>query len=162
MRKLLLIVTLLLVGACKEEVVHVGAAAPELAAVTLQGEPVKLANWQGQAIYLNFWSAGCGACIIEMKDLERLSVEYRGRVTVVAVNLDPQEMPIDGILSKQNVTYPVIRDSLMMTRERYRVVGTPTSFVIGADGIVRKMIIGNQKPEALAALFDDMAKGSVN
>lgn len=162
MRRFLLIATLLLVGACKEEVVQVGKQAPELAAVTLTGEPVKLANWKDQNIYLNFWSSGCGVCMAEMKELEKLSEQYRGKVTIVSVNVDPEEMAIDGILQKQGVTYPVIRDSLMMTRERYRIVGTPTSFVIGPDGIVRKMVLGGQKPEALAALFEATAKGNVN
>ncbi len=159
MRKLCLIAIALLVSACKEEVVQVGQSAPELAAVTMQGTPVKLANWKGQNVYLNFWSMGCGVCITEMKDLEKLSREYDGKITIVSVNIDPAEFPIDGMLKKQGVTYPVIRDSLKITQERYRIVGTPTSFVIGADGVVKKMFLGAQKPETLAASFDEAVKG---
>jgi Peroxiredoxin len=162
MKKFILIAFVLLLGACKEEVARVGEPAPEIATLSLQGQPVKLANWKGQNIYLNFWSAGCGICIAEMKDLERLSKDYQGKVAVVSVNVDPEEMSIDGILEKQGITYPVLRDSLRMTRERYRIIGTPTAFMISPDGVIRKMFLGAQKPEALATLFADTAKGSIN
>ncbi|THF61806.1 TlpA family protein disulfide reductase [Pseudothauera nasutitermitis] len=147
-------------GGCKEEVARSGLPAPEIAAVDLQGEPVKLAHWQGRSIFLNFWSTTCGACLAEMPHLEALSREYRGRVEVVAINVDPEGMSIQETLDKQGVSFPVIRDSLGMTQERYQVMGTPTSFVIGADGVLRQSFVGAPPRERLAEVFAEAARGS--
>ncbi|KAF7600026.1 MAG: thioredoxin [Candidatus Dactylopiibacterium carminicum] len=155
-----LISLIALLPACKEESAQTGAAAPEIAAVDLQGEPVKLAQWQGRSIYLNFWSTTCGACLAEMPHLEALSREYRDRVEVVAINVDPEDVSLQETLSKQGLTFPVIRDSLGMTRERYKVVGTPTSFVIGADGVLRQSFVGAPPPERLEAVFAEAARNA--
>jgi len=159
MTKYFLIALVLLVGGCKEETARLSKPAPELAAVDMQGEPIKLAHWKGQSVYLNFWSTTCGICLAEMPGLEALGKRYQDKVVVVSINIDPDGTPLDKVLEKQGVSFPVIRDSLGMTRERYRVVGTPSAFLIDSDGILRKMFLGRQEPEKLAAAFNDAATG---
>lgn len=56
----LLLAAAILISGCKEEKLAVGAPAPALAAFDLQGQESGLERWQGKAVYLNFWSAGCG------------------------------------------------------------------------------------------------------
>lgn len=56
----LLLAAAILISGCKEEKLAVGALAPALAAFDLQGQESGLERWQGKAVYLNFWSAGCG------------------------------------------------------------------------------------------------------
>ncbi len=75
----------LALSGCKEEQVSVGAQAPALAAYDLAGRQVELSRWQGKSVYLNFWSSGCGGCMVEMGALEKLSKEYGDKVVVVAV-----------------------------------------------------------------------------
>lgn len=145
----------LLLAGCKDEKVSIGASAPALAAYDLHGQPVELARWQGQAVYLNFWSSGCGGCLAEMATLDQLSQRYAGRVAVVAVNTDP-----DGVdLSNVPVSYPVVRDQLGITKERYQVVGTPTSFVVDARGTVTAIHQGVRSEQQLTALFSRLARG---
>ena len=56
---------------CKEEnVLTIGAAAPELGALTLNDQPVSLKTWQGKYVYLVFWSDSCGGCFSEMPHLQ--------------------------------------------------------------------------------------------
>lgn len=159
MTKYFLIALVLLVGGCKEETARLQQPAPELAAVDMAGDPVKLASWKGQSVYLSFWSSTCGICVAEMPDLEALGKKYRDKVVVVSINIDPDGTPLEKVLEKQGVTFPVIRDSLGMTRERYRVIGTPTAFLIDSDGILRRMFVGRQQPSKLATLFDEAATG---
>lgn len=80
-------------------------------------------------------------------------------MVVVSINIDPDGTPLEKVLEKQGVTFPVIRDSLSMTRERYRVIVTPTAFFIDSDGVLRRMFVGRQQPSKLAALFDEAATG---
>lgn len=151
---------LALLSGCKEEQVQVGARAPALAAYDLAGQQVELARWQGKQVYLNFWSSGCGGCLAEMGTLEKLSKTYADNVVVVAVNTDPDGVNIAALLAQQHISYPVIRDQLGITKERYQVVGTPTSFVIDASGNVTAQHEGARNEQQLTALFKQLATGA--
>ncbi|MBA0169220.1 TlpA disulfide reductase family protein [Pectobacterium sp. CFBP8739] len=142
---------------CKEEQVSVGAQAPALAAYDLAGQQVDLSRWQGKSVYLNFWSSGCGGCMVEMGALEKLSKEYGDKVVVVAVNTDPDGVDITSMLAHHKVTYPVVRDQLGITKERYQVSGTPTSFIIDANGKVTDQHQGARDEVQLTALFQKLA-----
>lgn len=96
----LLLAAAILISGCKEEKLAVGAPAPALAAFDLQGQESGLERWQGKAVYLNFWSAGCGGCLAEMDTLEALSKKWGDKVVVVAVNTDPETVRINDLLDK--------------------------------------------------------------
>lgn len=63
---------LVLISGCKEEVGG-WAASPGAGNIRPAGGKVGLERWRGKAVYLNFWSAGCGGCLAEMDALEALS-----------------------------------------------------------------------------------------
>lgn len=142
-----------LLSGCKEEKLAVGETAPALAAFDLQGKASGLDRWQGKSIYLNFWSAGCGGCLAEMDSLETLSQKWGDSVVVVAVNTDPGTVSLDALLAKHQVSYPVLRDQMKITQERYQVIGTPTSVLIDPQGRVLEWHQGMRKPAELAATF---------
>ncbi|MFC3396109.1 TlpA family protein disulfide reductase [Brenneria rubrifaciens] len=150
---------LALLGGCKEEQVSIGAKAPTLAAYDLTGQQVALTRWQGKSVYLNFWSSSCGGCLSEMDTLEKLSKTYSDKVVVVAVNTDPDSVDLTPLLAQHNVTYPVIRDQLGITQARYQVIGTPTSFIINANGKVVEQYQGARNEEQLLSLFERLARG---
>ena len=145
---------------CHEQVARVGEAAPDLAVTDLNGEVLELNAWQGHYTYLSFWSSACGACIAELALIEPLSAQYAGRVQVVAVNVDPEDMPLKN-LGRLTDVYVVLRDSLGISKERYRVDVTPTTYIIDDRGIVRQRLTGMHTPQALEALFAGMANGKV-
>ncbi|EHD22270.1 MULTISPECIES: TlpA family protein disulfide reductase [Brenneria] len=155
-----LLASLALLGGCKEEQVSVGAPAPALAAYDLAGQAADLSRWRGKNVYLNFWSAGCGGCLAEMATLEKLSQRYGDKIVVVAVNTDPDGVDIAPLLAQQRVNYPVIRDQLGITKERYQVIGTPTSFIIDGGGKVTAQHQGARDERQLTELFARLARGS--
>ncbi|HHU8902760.1 TPA: TlpA family protein disulfide reductase, partial [Escherichia coli] len=106
---------------------------------------------------LNFWSAGCGGCLAEMDTLEALSKKWGDKVVVVAVNTDPETVRINDLLAKHQITYPVVRDQLNITQERYQVIGTPTSVLIDSEGRVLELHQGMRKPPELEATFARLA-----
>lgn len=153
----LLLAAAILISGCKEEKLAVGAPAPALAVFDLQGQESGLERWQGKAVYLNFWSAGWGGCLAEMDTLEALSKKWGDKVVVVAVNTDPETVRINDLLAKHQITYPVVRDQLNITQERYQVIGTPTSVLIDSEGRVLELHQGMRKPPELEATFARLA-----
>lgn len=152
---------LLLLSACKQEEVSVGEVAPQLAAYDMQGQPVALDKWKGKQVYLNFWSASCGGCLAEMAALDKLSQQYQGDIVVVAINTDPDQVDINPVLAQRNLSYPVIRDQLGITQERYQVIGTPTSFLIDRNGKVTELHQGARNEKELTRLFQQWATGAI-
>ncbi|MEH2920047.1 TlpA family protein disulfide reductase [Samsonia erythrinae] len=148
---------LVALSGCQEEQVRIGAQAPALAAYDLAGQEVGLSRWQGKSVYLNFWSSGCGGCMAEMGTLEKLSQQYGDKIVVVAVNTDPDGVDINAMLTHHHVTYPVVRDQLGITKERYQVTGTPTSFIIDGSGKVVEQHQGARNEAELSALFQQLA-----
>ncbi|HAU4332200.1 TlpA disulfide reductase family protein [Citrobacter freundii] len=153
----LILAVLVLMSGCKEEKLAVGQQAPALATFDMQGRESGLEHWRGKAVYLNFWSAGCGGCLAEMDALEALSKKWGDKVVVVAVNTDPATVMIDGLLAKHQVSYPVLRDQLKISQERYQVIGTPTSVLIDREGRVLELHQGMRKPPELEATFARLA-----
>ncbi|MGE4667590.1 TlpA family protein disulfide reductase [Yersinia enterocolitica] len=151
---------LLLLSACKQEEVAVGEVAPQLAAYDLQGKPVALEQWKGKQVYLNFWSANCGGCLADMAALDKLSQQYQQDIVVVAINTDPEQVDIAPVLAQRNISYPVIRDQLGITQERYQVIGTPTSFMIDRNGKVTELHQGARDEKTLTTLFQQWAAGA--
>ena len=149
---------LVLLSGCKEEKLAQGAPAPALAAFDLHGKDASLDSWKGKGIYLNFWSASCGGCLAEMDTLQALSKQYGDNVVVVAVNTDPDSVDIRALLAKHQITYPVVRDQLKITQERYQVIGTPTSVMIDRQGRVLDLHQGVRKPAELQETFVQLAR----
>ncbi|RDT55067.1 TlpA family protein disulfide reductase [Escherichia coli] len=149
---------LVLLSGCKEEKLAQGAPAPALAAFDLHGRDASLDSWKGKGVYLNFWSASCGGCLAEMDTLQTLSKQYGDNVVVVAVNTDPDSVDIRALLAKHQITYPVLRDQLNITQERYQVIGTPTSVMIDRQGRVLDLHQGARKPAELQETFVQLAR----
>lgn len=149
---------LVLLSGCKEEKLAQGAPAPALAAFDLHGRDASLDSWKGKGVYLNFWSASCGGCLAEMDTLQTLSKQYGDNVVVVAVNTDPDSVDIRALLAKHQITYPVLRDQLNITQERYQVIGTPTSVLIDRQGRVLDLHQGARKPAELQETFVQLAR----
>lgn len=152
-----LFVLLVALTGCKEEKLALGEPAPALAAFDTQGNEATLERWQGKGVYLNFWSASCGGCLAEMHTLEKLSQQWGDKLVVVAVNTDNESVDIAPLLARHHITYPVVRDQLKITQERYQVIGTPTSFLIDAKGRVIDMHQGARNEQVLAETFRKLA-----
>ncbi|XBS68622.1 TlpA disulfide reductase family protein [Acerihabitans sp. KWT182] len=157
-----LLVLAAVLGGCKDEQrVSIGAQAPSLAAFDLQGRPAALEKWRGKPVYLTFWSADCGGCAADLAALQKLTDsdgQGNGPV-VVAVNTDPEQTDIAPFLRQLNLSYPVVRDQLGITKERYQVIGTPTSYLIDGQGRVVEAHQGMQGEAALAAMFRQAQQG---
>ena len=153
-----ILLLLVLLSGCKEEKLAQGSPAPALAAFDLQGKDASLESWKGKGVYLNFWSSGCGGCLAEMDTLQALSKQWGDKVVVVAVNTDPDSVDIRALLEKHQITYPVLRDQLKITQERYQVIGTPTSVMIDSQGRVLDLHQGVRKPEQLQETFVQLAR----
>ena len=134
-----------------------GALAPDFRLLDLEGQPHRLSEINGP-IVLNFWASWCEPCIEEMPEFEIISQESAGRVTFIGVN-DGESLETAREFAEEvtGVSYLVLLDpTKSMTDGPYPLVGRPTTFFIGADGIIKDLRVGIVNLEMLRGLVGDL------
>ena len=88
-----------------------GKIAPDFALRALDGRTVKLSDFRGKAVLLNFWATWCAPCRIEMPWLVEFYKQYQSQgLEIVGVSMDDtgQEMAIAEFIKERNVNYPIL------------------------------------------------------
>ncbi|MGF7035371.1 peroxiredoxin [Paenibacillus mucilaginosus] len=118
-----------------------GKAAPDFSAVLTDGSEVKLSDYRGKGVLLNFWGTWCEPCVHEMP---RLNEAYRAvpGVELLAVNAGESRGSMEEFADAHNLTFPMVQDPSGETADRYGVVGLPATFLIDANGRVVKRVDG--------------------
>lgn len=127
--------------------------APDFALPALSGETVRLSDFSGQPVLVNFWATWCGPCRYEMPELVRIYEAYYSEgLMILAVNMTFQDEPdtVRQFANEFSLPYPVLLDEDgEVTNERYNVLGVPTSFFIKPDGTISAQYIGAMSGEQL-------------
>lgn len=120
--------------------------APDFALTTLSGASFRLSEVRGKVVLLNFWATWCVPCRTEMPTLEELYQLYKHRgLEVVAVNLDALSTAgVEAYVKEVKVTFPIVLDPSWSTARAYRVVGLPTTYLIGRTGNVVVREVGER------------------
>jgi peroxiredoxin len=126
--------------------------APDFSLTTLDGETVSLADFRGKVVLLNFWASWCPPCRSEMPAMERVYQDYANQgFVILAVNATQQDSPDAArqFVNEKGLTFPILLDTSGTVSALYRTRSLPTSFFIGADGIIDEVVIGGPMSEAL-------------
>lgn len=115
----------------------VGELAPEISLEDLNGSIVRLSDYRGKVVLVNFWGSWCTPCKEEIPGLQKVFSEYRGKgFAVLAVAVD--DVPF--AIKKLDLPFPVVLADRQVSKDYGNVVHIPVSFLVGKDGkIIRKM-----------------------
>lgn len=111
------------------------------------GNEHHLAEFKGQYILLDFWSQTCGPCRRAIPELEEVARTYAGRLTVVCISTDPQEvwkqcLQIKGM---KGIQWNELRNDGGGLQADYGVQGLPHYVLIAPDGKVKHVWTGYWK-----------------
>ena len=122
--------------------VSVGSQAPNFRAKVLGENRYKtFDDYRGQVVLLNVWGTYCPPCIVEMPSLQKLYETYRDSgLKLVAVSIDDavSEDSIRTFAKNLGVTFEILHDPTHEIERAYQITGYPETFVIGAEGTIRK------------------------
>lgn len=120
---------------------EIGNTAPDFALKTLEGKSVKLSDFRGKPVYLNFWTSWCPACKEELPEIQKFYGKNKDRVAVLTINITYSDKmkDVQDILKQNNAIFPVLldEDSTHSVTDRYGVYGIPASFFIDKNGVIR-------------------------
>lgn len=135
--------------------------APDFTLKDLNGEDVKLSDYRGKIVILNFWTVWCKYCKQEMPDLNELNKELQKENEAVIITVDSQESPdtVKDYLSTNNIDLKVLLDQDGSVTQTYGVVGFPTTFIINKDGTLFTYIPQMTDKATLVKILEKIKNG---
>ncbi len=135
-----------------------GEMAPDFATYDLAGTEVKLSDFRGKVVILDFWASWCGPCKAAMPHVQSLAKQYKNQdVVVLAAGTSDKREDFEKFVKENNSKYPDViwthdkeeKSDDRASKKLYDVSGIPTQFVIGRDGKVVDVVVGYMKGEVI-------------
>ena len=128
---------------------------PDFTANTLNGDVVRLSDYHGQVVMLNFWATWCPPCRAEMPAIERAYEHYRDQgLVVLAINNGERATEITPFTQAFALQFPVVLDTDRRLQDVFAITGYPTSLFIGRDGSTYATHVGGLSPVQLTGYIE--------
>ena len=129
-------------GAETETAAEDAEMAPDFETVLSTGETVKLSDFRGKKVLLNFWATWCGYCIMEFPALERLSEDYPDDLTVLAIDCGEDADTVQAFLEQNEYSFLIGMDEAYEVQRLYPTNGIPYTVLIDENGAVMHRTTG--------------------
>src|SRR3954466_10469866 len=115
----------------------------DLVVKDMNGASVRLADYKGKVILLNFWATWCGPCQVEIPELVNTYAEYKDRgVVIPGISIDDTADTLRAYAAQKRMQYPVLLMQDDVDQAYGGIFGVPVTFFIGRDGTISKKHFG--------------------
>ena len=133
-----------------EEIPSAGTPSLDFVLKDMNGADVRLADFKGRPVLINFWATWCAPCKAEVPWLVEFAEKYRGeRLAVLGISVDDEPEAIRAFAAEYHVTYPMLvglgQDELREAFDASMII--PVSWLIKADGTVFAKAVGIHSKE---------------
>jgi len=138
---------------------EVSRPAPDFALPGLNGGTIKLSDYRGKVVLVNFWGTWCEPCKEETPALQAAYTDLQSQgFEIIGVNLYSQETGGDkavrAFLDPYGITYPIALDSAGDIARAFQISPIPTSYFVDPSGNIRFVKVGTLKAAEVRALFE--------
>jgi peroxiredoxin len=134
--------------------------APDFSLTDLNGKTVKLADYKGKVLFINFWATWCPPCRAEIPDFVEVYGQMKAKgLEILGISLDTKgKEAVVAFVEKYKITYPIVLETRDNTE---KVISDfdpgqfiPTTFVIDKQGRIRDKIVRQMDKEELLKYFN--------
>jgi len=124
-----------------------GKPAPDFTLPGASGD-VKLSDFKGKVVYLDFWASWCGPCHKSFPWMNEMQSKYGSKgLQIIGVNVDQKREDADKFLSQVPAKFAIAFDAKGATPKAYDVKGMPSALLIDAAGNVQYIHAGFKEEE---------------
>ena len=102
---------------------------------------IRLANYRGKMVIVNFWESHCGPCIAELPSLLQFHHDHP-EIPILAISSDAGEGDYRNFIVQRHMDLTSVRDPKQTVGDKYGITGWPETFVIDKNGMIRRRFIG--------------------
>jgi len=129
---------------------RVDSPAPALSLTDLQGQPVSLADYQGQVVLVNNWATWCPPCKAEMPVLKAYYEDHRRqKFVIIGIEAGEPASEVADFVRNYALTFPVWPDPGQKALDAFHNDALPSSYVIDKAGRLRLAWTGAIRREVL-------------
>jgi len=126
-------------------------AAPGFVLNDSKGAPIRLSDYKGKVVLLNFWATWCHGCVLEIPWFIKFQEEYKDRgFSVIGVSMDEDWKPVKAYVEEKKVNYPVVVGNEGLGK-LYGLNSMPMSLLIGRNGTIAASYTGVVDKDACEA-----------
>ena len=120
---------------------------------SLDGDPIALADYEGDVIIMNFWATWCPPCRAEMPGINRFYEAYKDDgLVVLAINEEESAETVRPFIQSNEFSFPILLDIEGRVAQQYSTRSFPTTFIIDREGVIQHVQTGEISEDELARI----------
>ncbi len=138
-----------------------GHPAPDFELASPTGETIKLSDYKGTPVIVNFWASWCSPCRAEFPEFQQAAVDNADSLVIIGVNstsVDRAEQ-IPAFLDEFGITFPIALDESGDVVDTYRVLGLPTTVFVDSNGVVNEVFTGPLNKAYIESKISELQAG---
>jgi thiol-disulfide isomerase/thioredoxin len=138
-----------------------GDLAPDFEFSAFDGRRLKLSDFRGRPVFLNFWATWCGPCKAELPAMETsLRNHEESGLAILAMNNGEDFLPAERFLRDLKVELTAFGyDPESSVARRYELIGMPTSYFIDAEGVITRVVAGALSERQMESALQEVVRG---
>jgi peroxiredoxin len=134
----MLVIMLLVMKSNVAWAVGLEQTAPDFTLKSRSGDNLRLQDYRGKVVLINFWASWCGPCRQEMPILDSLNTRYGpAGFTVLGVNVEAEQDKARQVADRLNVNFPLLFDVSQEVSESYDIKSMPYTVLVDRNGQVQ-------------------------
>jgi thiol-disulfide isomerase/thioredoxin len=118
----------------------------EISLLDVNGRMVRVSDFRGKIVFLNFWTTWCAECRIEMPSLEALHQKLKDNIFVmVSINLQEPAELVKKFFQDKKLTFTALLDSNGDVGRQFAVRSIPVTFILDQEGKIIGKAFGSRK-----------------
>ena len=135
--------------------------APNFILTDTNGKQVKLSDYKGKIVILDFWATWCPPCRRGIPDLIDLQKQYKKNLAVIGISLDiDSKKEVVPFIKEYGINYKVVYGNNEVVQKYGNIQSIPTTFIIDQNGNIVTSYIGLQRKETFKSQIDALIKKS--